>query len=160
MTRTAHHLRPSRTRKSYDDGPDAPWHSVILNDLRYSARSLTEAAAEARRPWPQRIRRRVSVHRFPATTATEGSRAPPPTTAAGAVEVKAPRVNEKRVDEATGERKRFSSVNLPPWCRKSPRISEVLPLLYPHGLSTGDFVPALEQFPGSPAGLSPATVTG
>ncbi|MFJ1818978.1 hypothetical protein [Streptomyces sp. NPDC088139] len=65
MTRTAHHLRPSRTRKSYDDGPGTPWHSVILNDLRYSARSLTEAAAEARRPWPQRIRRRVSVHRFP-----------------------------------------------------------------------------------------------
>ncbi|MEE1747477.1 hypothetical protein [Streptomyces sp. JV184] len=65
MTRTAHHLRPSRTRKSYDDGPGAPWHSVILNDLRYSARSLTEAAADARRPWPQRIHRRVDVRRFP-----------------------------------------------------------------------------------------------
>ncbi len=35
----------------------------------------------------------------------------------------------------------------------------MLPLLYLHGLSTGDFVPALEQFLGSPAGLSPATVT-
>lgn len=68
------------------------------------------------------------------------------TTAAGAVEVKAPRVNDKRVDEATGERKRFSSAILPPWCRKSPKISEVLPLLYLHGLSSGDFVPALEQF--------------
>lgn len=81
------------------------------------------------------------------------------TTAAGVVEVKAPRVNDKRVDEATGERKRFSSAILPPWCRKSPKISEVLPLLYLHGLSSGDFVPALEQFLGSPAGLSPATVT-
>ncbi|MFD0507321.1 IS256 family transposase [Streptomyces chiangmaiensis] len=81
------------------------------------------------------------------------------TTAAGAVEVKAPRVNDKRVDEATGERKRFSSAILPPWCRKSPKISEVLPLLYLHGLSSGDFVPALEQFLGSSAGLSPATVT-
>lgn len=30
------------------------------------------------------------------------------TTAAGVVEVKAPRVNDKRVDEATGERKRFT----------------------------------------------------
>jgi hypothetical protein len=55
------------------------------------------------------------------------------TTAAGVVEVKAPRVNEKRVDEATGERKRFSSAILPAWCRKSPKISEVLPLLYLHG---------------------------
>ncbi|MEK2476889.1 IS256 family transposase [Streptomyces noursei] len=81
------------------------------------------------------------------------------TTAAGVVEVKAPRVNDKRVDEATGERKRFSSAILPPWCRKSPKISEVLPLLYLHGLFSGDFVPALEQFLGSSAGLSAATVT-
>lgn len=81
------------------------------------------------------------------------------TTAAGEVEVKAPRVNDKRIEEATGERKRSSSAILPPWCRKFPKISEVLPLLYLHGLSSGDFVPALEQFLGSTAGLSPATVT-
>jgi transposase-like protein len=80
-------------------------------------------------------------------------------TSAGAVEVKAPRVNDKRVDETTGERKRFSSAILPPWARKTPKISEVLPLLYLHGLSTGDFVPALEQFLGSAAGLSSATVS-
>jgi putative transposase len=35
----------------------------------------------------------------------------------------------------------------------------VLPLLYPHGLSTGDFVPALEAFFGSAAGLSAAAIT-
>jgi transposase-like protein len=81
------------------------------------------------------------------------------TTAAGPVPVKAPRVNDKRVDAATGERERFSSKILAPWCRKSPKISEVLPLLYLHGLSSGDFVPAMEQFLGSSAGLSPATVT-
>ncbi|MCX5214754.1 IS256 family transposase [Kitasatospora sp. NBC_00240] len=81
-------------------------------------------------------------------------------TAAGPVEVKAPRVNDRRVDEATGERQRFSSKILPPWCRKSPKVSEVLPLLYLHGLSSGDFfVPALEQFLGGTAGLSVAAVT-
>ncbi|MFL6072057.1 MAG: IS256 family transposase [Mycobacteriales bacterium] len=80
-------------------------------------------------------------------------------TSAGPVQVNAPRVNDKRLDEATGERKRFSSAILPPWARKTPKISEVLPLLYLHGLSTGDFVPALEQFMGSTAGLSPATVS-
>ncbi|WP_369227850.1 IS256 family transposase [Streptomyces sp. R39] len=80
-------------------------------------------------------------------------------TAAGVVEVKSPRVNDMRVVEATGERKRFSSAILPPWCRKSPKTSEVLPLLCLHGLSSGDFVPALEQFLGSASGLSPATVT-
>jgi hypothetical protein len=51
------------------------------------------------------------------------------TTAVGVVEVKAPLVNDKRVDEETGERKRFSSAILPPWCRRSPKTSEVLPLL-------------------------------
>ncbi|MEU6509712.1 IS256 family transposase [Streptomyces sp. NPDC046942] len=81
------------------------------------------------------------------------------TAAAGSVEVRAPRVNDRRIDEETGERHRFSSRILPPWCRKSPKISEVLPLLYLHGLSSGDFVPALEQFLGSSAGLSAATVT-
>src|SRR5690606_32971686 len=75
-------------------------------------------------------------------------------TAAGAVQVKAPRVNDKRVDPDTGERKRFSSAILPAWARKSPQMSEVLPLLYLHGLSTSDFTPALEQFLGSGAGLS------
>jgi len=82
------------------------------------------------------------------------------TTAAGPVEVAAPRVNDKRAwTRPIGERMRFSSKILSPWCRKSPKVSEVLPLLYLHGLSSGDFVPALEQFLGSAAGLSPAIVT-
>jgi putative transposase len=81
------------------------------------------------------------------------------TTAAGAVPVRAPRVDDRRVDPVTGERIRFRSVILPPWCRKSPKVAEVLPLLYLHGLSTGDFVPALAAFFGSAAGLSAAVIT-
>lgn len=80
-------------------------------------------------------------------------------TSAGAVEVTAPRVNDKRVDAVTGERERFSSAILPPWARKTPKITEVLPLLYLHGLSSGDFVPALGQFLGSSKGLSGPVVT-
>jgi transposase-like protein len=80
-------------------------------------------------------------------------------TSAGAVEVVAPRVNDKRTDEVTGERQRFASAILPAWCRKSPKITEVLPLLYLHGLSSGDFVPALQSFLGTGSGLSAATVT-
>jgi transposase-like protein len=80
-------------------------------------------------------------------------------TSAGAVEVVAPRVNDRRVDPDTGERARFASAILPPWCRKTPKITEVLPLLYLHGLSTGDFVPALGQFLGSTAGLSAPVIT-
>jgi putative transposase len=80
-------------------------------------------------------------------------------TAAGAVGVRAPRVNDKRVDPETGERMRFSSNILPAWARKSPQVAEVLPLLYLHGLSSGDFLPALEQFLGAGAGLSASTIT-
>ena len=81
------------------------------------------------------------------------------TTAAGAVPVKQPRVNDKRIDGATGQRQRFTSAILPAWARKSPRVVEVLPLLYLHGLSSSDFAPALEQFLGTSHGLSPATIT-
>jgi putative transposase len=78
---------------------------------------------------------------------------------AGTIEVKAPRVNDRRVDEVTGQRKRFKSVILPPYTRRSPKVTQVLPLLYLHGLSTGDFAPALEEFFGTGAGLSPASIT-
>jgi transposase-like protein len=80
-------------------------------------------------------------------------------TGAGAVTVQAPRVNDKRVDHETGERCRFSSAILPAWARKSPKVAEVLPLLYLHGMSSLDFGPALEQFLGTGAGLSAATIT-
>jgi putative transposase len=81
------------------------------------------------------------------------------TTAAGAVPVRQPRVNDKRLDETTGERMRFSSAILPAWARKSPQVSEVLPLLYLHGLSTSDFAPALERFLGTGHGLSASVIT-
>ena len=50
-----------------------------------------------------------------------------------------------RIDPVTGERMRLSSAILPAWSRKSPQVSEALPPLYLHGLSTSDFAPALEQ---------------
>ena len=53
----------------------------------------------------------------------------------------------------------FFSAILPAWARKSPQMTEVLPLPYLHGLSTSDFGPALEQFLGSGAGLSTTTIT-
>ena len=80
-------------------------------------------------------------------------------TGAGPIGVEAPRVNDKRVDEQTGERCQFRSQILAPWCRKSPKVSEVLPLMYLHGMSSGDFAPALGEFFGSDAGLSPSVIT-
>ena len=81
------------------------------------------------------------------------------TTVAGAVEVSAPRVDDRRIDAATGQRCRFRSAILPPWCRRSPQATEALPLLYRHGLSGKDFVPALESFFGTDAGLSASVIT-
>lgn len=80
-------------------------------------------------------------------------------TGAGPVVVRAPRVDDRRVDEVTGEKMRFRSSILPPWARKSPKVAEVLPLMYLHGMSSGDFVPALEEFFGSAAGLSASVIT-
>jgi transposase-like protein len=80
------------------------------------------------------------------------------TTAAGPIEVTAPRVNDKRVDDE-GERCRFRSSILTPWARKSPKVTEVLPLMYLHGMSSGDFAPALAGFFGSSAGLSASVIT-
>lgn len=80
------------------------------------------------------------------------------TTGAGPVEVAAPRVNDKRIVD--GERQKFTSVILPPYMRKSPKVDEVLPLLYLRGLSTNDFRPALEALLGDRAsGLSATTIT-
>src|SRR6476660_4368936 len=82
------------------------------------------------------------------------------TVGSGTVPIKAPRVNDTRVDEQTGERQRFSSKILPAYARRSPKVNDVLPVLYLRGLSTGDFRPALEQLLGEDAaGLSPSTVS-
>ena len=80
-------------------------------------------------------------------------------TGAGQVPVAAPRVDDRRIDPATGTKARFRSAILPPWCRKSPKVTEVLPLLYLHGMSSGDFAPALEEFFGAAAGLSASVIT-
>jgi len=80
-------------------------------------------------------------------------------TGAGQVEVVRPRVDDRRVDPTTGERHQFHSQLLPRWARRSPKVAEVLPLLYLHGLSSSDFVPALEELFGSRAGRSASVVT-
>ena len=81
------------------------------------------------------------------------------TVGSGTIPIKAPRVNDKRVDEETGERQKFSSRILPAYARRSPKVGEVIPILYLRGLSTGDFRPALVSLLGEDAaGLSPTTI--
>jgi len=73
-------------------------------------------------------------------------------TGAGALKIQAPRVHDRR------EGHRFSSYILPRYARRSPKVADVLPVLYLRGLSTGDFAPALEEFFGSDAGLSASSI--
>ena len=74
-------------------------------------------------------------------------------TGAGSLPIRAPRVNDRR------EGHRFSSYILPKYARRSPKVADVLPVLYLRGLSTGDFAPALTQFFGSDAGLSATSIS-
>lgn len=75
------------------------------------------------------------------------------TLGSGAVEVEAPRVNDRRPGE------KFTSKILPPYMRKSPKVENLLPLLYLKGLSTSDFKSALKEFLGEGTmGLSPSAI--
>src|ERR1019366_9908588 len=77
------------------------------------------------------------------------------TVGSGTIALRAPRVNDKRIEENSGERQRYSSRILPAYARRSPKVGEVIPILYLRGLSTGDFRPALAGLLGEDAaGLS------
>jgi putative transposase len=79
------------------------------------------------------------------------------TTGVGPVEVRQPRVHDRRERE---EREAFSSKILPPYLRKTKSIEELLPWLYLKGISTGDFNEALQALVGPECpGLSASTVT-
>jgi len=77
----------------------------------------------------------------------------------GTLSIRAPRVDDRRTD-GEGNRLRFTSKILPPYMRRTPKVAEVLPVLYLRGLSTGDFKEALPVLLGPEAsGLSPTTIT-
>ena len=81
------------------------------------------------------------------------------TVGSGTMRLRAPRVNDKRVDPESGERERFGSKILPAYARRSPKVGDVLPVLYLRGLSTGDFGPALRDLLGEDAsGLSASSI--
>jgi len=81
----------------------------------------------------------------------------PVTTGVGPLTIAAPRVNDRRV--VAGVRQKFTSAILPPYIRRSPRLESVLPLLYLHGLSSGDFREALPALLGpEAAGLSSSAI--
>lgn len=79
-------------------------------------------------------------------------------TGIGPINIKKPKVNDKRFD-IRGERVRFESSIVPPYLKKTKSIEELVPWLYLRGISTGDFPTALEALLGkNAAGLSATSV--
>src|ERR1700754_4143273 len=76
-------------------------------------------------------------------------------TAVGPVPVKVPKVRDR-----SGSGIKFNSSVVPPYVRKSPRVSSSLPWLYLKGISTGDMSEALSVLLGDDAkGLSANVVS-
>ena len=71
-------------------------------------------------------------------------------TAVGPVPVQVPKMRDR-----SGSGTKFNSAIVPPYVRKSPRVSSSLPWLYLRGVSTGDMGDALSKRRGacSPRGL-------
>jgi transposase-like protein len=79
-------------------------------------------------------------------------------TGLGPLTLQAPRVEDRRRDDA-GRKLRFTSAILPPYLRKARSVEELIPWLYLKGISTGDFGEALAALLGEGApGLSATTV--
>ena len=148
-------LRVLETTDEDETGP------VSLDELaREGARRMLVEALEAEvAEYLERHREARDEGGYALVVRNGKARARQVTVGSGTIEVEAPRVNDKRVDE-NGDRERFTSEILPPYMRRSPKVSEVLPVLYLRGLSTGDFEPALRSLLGeSASGLSATTIT-
>lgn len=75
----------------------------------------------------------------------------------GPIEVRPPRVDDRRVDE-NGVRFRFTSKILPPYLRKTKTIEDLVPWLYLKGISTGEMGDALVHLGFDGSGLSATSV--
>ena len=143
-----------------DDGARVEMRAGLDEIVREGARRMLAAALEAEATaYVEALTGEVDEAGRRLVTRNGHARPRTITTAAGGIEIEAPRVDDRRVDAETGERRGFKSSIVPPWCRKSPKVAEVLPLMYLHGLSSGDFAPALGEFFGSSAGLSASVIT-
>src|SRR5262245_35746823 len=133
-------------------------HDVLTSVLREGAQKLLGQAIEAEvQDWIEQHagQRDAQGHRqvvrngyLPERTILTG---------VGPVEVKQPRVHDRRPKE---EREKFCSQILPPYLRKTKSVEELIPWLYLKGISSGDFNEALAALLGpSVKGLSATTVT-
>ena len=132
--------------EAVEDGVDG---RSLLNEIaREGARRMLVAALEAEvAAYLEAHRDERDVDGHALVVRNGKGRTRKVTVGAGTIPVSAPRVNDRRTDQG-GERRRFTSRILPPYMRRSPKVAEVLPVLYLRGLSTGDFRVALAALTG------------
>lgn len=131
-------------------------HSTIDDLVRRGAQRMLEAALQAEvENYLQRHSQERDENGHALVVRNGRSQERTVQCAAGAIQIKAPRVHDKRAGQ------KFSSHILPPYMRKTPRLEEAVPILYLRGLSTGDFQEALSALLGEEAiaGFSATTVT-
>ena len=80
-------------------------------------------------------------------------------TSAGNMQVKIPRLNDRREGKSNEERLHFHSKLLPPYLRRSTEVDEFIPYLYLKGISSGDFSDVLSQLLGEEVSVSAQTVS-
>ena len=141
------------------DAPAEPLVGTTLDDLaRVGAQRMIAAALQIEvDEYLARFRGERDAAGHAVVVRNGTARPRPVTTGVGPVTLAAPRVNDRRV--VNGVRQKFTSAILPPYVRRSPRVESVLPLLYLHGLSSGDFREALPALLGpTAAGLSSSAI--
>ena len=146
-------------RTDNEERPDDSTEPTLYELAREGARRMLMTALAAEVAHYIETHREVRNERGRRLVVRNGRAKPRKVTCgAGTLEIPAPRVNDKRV-AADGQRQRFTSRILPPYMRRSPKVAEVLPILYLRELSTGDFREALPVLLGEDAaGLSATNI--
>jgi putative transposase len=152
-------------------GKDTPVGEYTLSDVRRIVKDEFEDSLEeylrtgARKMLQAALQLEVSeyIDRFKSLTDPEGHRqvvrngyspARDLVTGIGKIEVKQPRVQDRRFGET------FTSAILPKYARRSPSIDTLIPALYLKGVSTSSFPEALKAILGeNVGGLSAANIT-
>jgi transposase-like protein len=131
---------------------------VLTDVLRAGAQRLLAQAIDAEvADWIDSHQHCVDAHGHRQVVRNGHAPARTITTGVGPVEVRQPRVRDRRPAE---EAEKFSSKILPPYLRKTKAVEELIPWLYLKGISTGDFSEALAALLGPEApGLSASTIT-
>jgi putative transposase len=138
--------------------PEETCQDALTDVLRQGARKMLMAALESEvEAFVQQYQHVVNEQGHREVVRNGYMREREIQTGVGAIEVKAPRVKDKR---KSGEKVRFNSAILPPYLRRTKSLDELIPWLYLKGLSTGDFSEALTALLGKDApGLSASTVS-